>query len=169
MHHVSIIFKEILLVNMNICKCCFFFFFTFFSEVTKVRRNLFNHEMISPSKRSAKRGLPRSHSVSAVEGLECKPDNFKRTKGTIFQGSQEKGALGSKAASRLCQLQKLIDPLFSSLWLPSVFPLGSLSLHAPTDKHLFYKTNEKERTVTSCLQVFWGFVFLLLFSFLFFQ
>ncbi|XP_035570446.2 treslin isoform X3 [Canis lupus dingo] len=50
-------------------------------EVTKVRRNLFNQEMISPSKRSAKRGLPRSHSVSAVEGLECKLDNFKRTKG----------------------------------------------------------------------------------------
>ncbi|EFB17375.1 hypothetical protein PANDA_008253, partial [Ailuropoda melanoleuca] len=50
-------------------------------EVTKVRRNLFNHETISPSKRSAKRGLPRSHSVSAVEGLEWKPDNFKRTKG----------------------------------------------------------------------------------------
>ncbi|XP_027427183.1 treslin isoform X1 [Zalophus californianus] len=50
-------------------------------EVTKVRRNLFNKEMISPSKRSAKRGLPRSHSVSAVEGLECKLDNFRRTKG----------------------------------------------------------------------------------------
>uniref|UniRef100_A0A8D1WVC4 Treslin N-terminal domain-containing protein n=1 Tax=Sus scrofa TaxID=9823 RepID=A0A8D1WVC4_PIG len=46
-------------------------------EVTKVRRNLFNQEMISPSKRSVKRGLPRSHSVSAVEDL----DNFKRTKG----------------------------------------------------------------------------------------
>uniref|UniRef100_A0A8C3WSS7 TOPBP1 interacting checkpoint and replication regulator n=1 Tax=Catagonus wagneri TaxID=51154 RepID=A0A8C3WSS7_9CETA len=46
-------------------------------EVTKVRRNLFNQEMISPSKRSIKRGLPRSHSVSAVEGL----DSFERTKG----------------------------------------------------------------------------------------
>ncbi|XP_012618792.2 treslin [Microcebus murinus] len=50
-------------------------------EVTKVRRNLFNHEMLSPSKRSLKRGLPRSHSVSAVEGLEHKLDNFKKTKG----------------------------------------------------------------------------------------
>nr|XP_031547712.1 treslin [Vicugna pacos] len=49
-------------------------------EVTKVRRNLFNQEMISPSKR-IKRGLPRSHSVSAVEGLEYKLDNFKSTKG----------------------------------------------------------------------------------------
>ncbi|KAM4826438.1 treslin [Thomomys bottae] len=39
-------------------------------EVTKVRRNLFNQEMLSPSKRSLKRGLPRSHSVSAVEGLQ---------------------------------------------------------------------------------------------------
>ncbi|XP_006867234.1 PREDICTED: treslin [Chrysochloris asiatica] len=49
-------------------------------EVTKVRRNLFNQKMLSPSKRSLKRGLPRSHSVSAVEGLEYKPDNFRRTK-----------------------------------------------------------------------------------------
>ncbi|KAM7048673.1 treslin [Molossus nigricans] len=49
-------------------------------EVTKVRRNLFNQE-ISPSKRSVKRGLPRSHSVSAVEGLECKCDNVSSTKG----------------------------------------------------------------------------------------
>ncbi|XP_004370861.1 treslin [Trichechus manatus latirostris] len=49
-------------------------------EVTKVRRNLFNQEMLSPSKRPLKRGLPRSHSVSAVEGLEYKADNFKRTK-----------------------------------------------------------------------------------------
>ncbi|XP_069322608.1 treslin [Eulemur rufifrons] len=50
-------------------------------EVTKVRRNLFNQQMISPAKRSLKRGLPRSHSVSAVEGLEYKLDNFKKTKG----------------------------------------------------------------------------------------
>nr|XP_010592134.1 LOW QUALITY PROTEIN: treslin [Loxodonta africana] len=49
-------------------------------EVTKVRRNLFNQEMLSPSKRPLKRGLPRSHSVSAVEGLEHKPANFKKTK-----------------------------------------------------------------------------------------
>ncbi|KAL4671164.1 hypothetical protein H8959_003873 [Pygathrix nigripes] len=50
-------------------------------EVTKVRRNLFNQELLSPSKRSLKRGLPRSHSVSAVEGLEDKLDNFKKNKG----------------------------------------------------------------------------------------
>ncbi|XP_076980287.1 treslin isoform X1 [Tamandua tetradactyla] len=49
-------------------------------EVTKVRRNLFNQEMLSPSKRPLKQGLPRSHSVSAVEGLEYKHDNFRRTK-----------------------------------------------------------------------------------------
>ncbi|XP_008593268.1 PREDICTED: treslin [Galeopterus variegatus] len=49
-------------------------------EVTKVRRNLFNQKTCSPSKRSLKRGLPRSHSVSAVEGLEYKHDNFKKTK-----------------------------------------------------------------------------------------
>ncbi|XP_036591779.1 treslin [Trichosurus vulpecula] len=45
-------------------------------EVTKVRRNLFNREMLSPSKRSMKR-LPRSHSVSAVEGLKYKADGSK--------------------------------------------------------------------------------------------
>lgn len=39
------------------------------SEVTKVRRNLFNQEGMSPSKRSK---LPRSRSVSAVEGLKRK-------------------------------------------------------------------------------------------------
>uniref|UniRef100_A0A671EKK1 TOPBP1 interacting checkpoint and replication regulator n=1 Tax=Rhinolophus ferrumequinum TaxID=59479 RepID=A0A671EKK1_RHIFE len=50
-------------------------------EVTKVRRNLF--EEMSPSKRSVKRGLPRSHSVSTVEGLEYKLDNCQRTKGTF--------------------------------------------------------------------------------------
>ncbi|XP_074090205.1 treslin isoform X2 [Macrotis lagotis] len=45
-------------------------------EVTKVRRNLFNQEMLSPSKRSLKR-LPRSHSVSAVEGLKYKVEGLK--------------------------------------------------------------------------------------------
>ncbi|XP_029430643.1 treslin [Rhinatrema bivittatum] len=39
-------------------------------EVTKVRRNLFIQEICSPSKRSAK--MPRSQSVSAVEGLKEK-------------------------------------------------------------------------------------------------
>lgn len=38
-------------------------------EVTKVRRNLFNQETVSPSKRNK---LPRSRSVSAVEGLKRK-------------------------------------------------------------------------------------------------
>ncbi|XP_074012384.1 treslin [Numenius arquata] len=40
-------------------------------EVTKVRRNLFNEEILSPSKRSMKK-MPRSQSVSAVEGLKYK-------------------------------------------------------------------------------------------------
>ncbi|XP_067411780.1 treslin isoform X2 [Emydura macquarii macquarii] len=40
-------------------------------EVTKVRRNLFNEEMLSPSKKSLKKML-RSQSVSAVEGLRHK-------------------------------------------------------------------------------------------------
>ncbi|XP_041651864.1 treslin [Cheilinus undulatus] len=38
-------------------------------EVTKVRRNLFNQEILSPSKKAK---LPRSQSVSAVEGLKRK-------------------------------------------------------------------------------------------------
>uniref|UniRef100_A0A8C3Y2K2 Treslin n=1 Tax=Catharus ustulatus TaxID=91951 RepID=A0A8C3Y2K2_CATUS len=40
-------------------------------SVTKVRRNLFNEEIVSPSKRSLKKML-RSQSVSAVEGLKNK-------------------------------------------------------------------------------------------------
>ncbi|XP_064312300.1 treslin isoform X2 [Phalacrocorax carbo] len=40
-------------------------------EVTKVRRNLFNEEILSQSKRSMKK-MPRSQSVSAVEGLRYK-------------------------------------------------------------------------------------------------
>lgn len=55
-----------------------------FSEVTKVRRNLFNQEMLSPSKRSLKRGLPRSHSVSVVDGLGDKVE--RKTKGTYRVG-----------------------------------------------------------------------------------
>ncbi|XP_030281197.1 treslin [Sparus aurata] len=38
-------------------------------EVTKVRRNLFNQKIVSPSKKAK---LPRSQSVSAVEGLKLK-------------------------------------------------------------------------------------------------
>uniref|UniRef100_A0A674K7H6 TOPBP1 interacting checkpoint and replication regulator n=1 Tax=Terrapene triunguis TaxID=2587831 RepID=A0A674K7H6_9SAUR len=48
-----------------------FLLFLVLSEVTKVRRNLFNEEMLSPSKRSLKK-MPRSQSVSAVEGLRHK-------------------------------------------------------------------------------------------------
>lgn len=39
------------------------------TEVTKVRRNLFNQKIVSPSKKAK---LPRSQSVSAVEGLKLK-------------------------------------------------------------------------------------------------
>lgn len=39
------------------------------SEVTKVRRNLFNQELVSPSKKAK---MPRSRSVSAMEGLKHK-------------------------------------------------------------------------------------------------
>lgn len=105
--------------------CFFVFVFLMLSEVTKVRRNLFNQEMISPSKRSAKRGLPRSHSVSAVEGLEYKPDNLKKPKGIIFQGNREEwGSWLQSSPQTLFVAEAPWSPLFSSLWLPSVFPLG---------------------------------------------
>lgn len=39
------------------------------AEVTKVRRNLFNQEVVSPSRKAK---MPRSRSVSAVEGLKRK-------------------------------------------------------------------------------------------------
>ena len=83
------------------------------SEVTKVRRNLFNQEMISPSKRSVKKGLPRSHSVSAVEGLEYKYDNLKRTKGTALQGNRKKG-FSISSQSPGSALQELINLVFLS-------------------------------------------------------
>lgn len=41
----------------------------FSPEVTKVRRNLFNQELLSPSKKAR---MSRSHSGSAVEGLKRK-------------------------------------------------------------------------------------------------
>lgn len=47
------------------------------TEVTKVRRNLFNQEIVSPSKKAK---LPRSQSVSAVEGLKRKRSHSEGTK-----------------------------------------------------------------------------------------
>lgn len=56
------------------------------SEVTKVRRNLFNQEVVSPSKRAK---LPRSRSVSAVEGL-------KRKRSDESEGKKNSSLLQSK-------------------------------------------------------------------------
>lgn len=56
-------------------------------EVTKVRRNLFNQGMLSPSKRGLKKGLPRSRSVSTLECLQHKQDKLKKTKSSTFQGN----------------------------------------------------------------------------------
>ncbi|XP_051004719.1 LOW QUALITY PROTEIN: treslin [Acomys russatus] len=55
-------------------------------EVTKVRRNLFNQEILSPSKKGQKQGLPRSHSVSTLECLHHKQSNLKKAKSSTFQG-----------------------------------------------------------------------------------
>ena len=126
--------------------------FLMLSEVTKVRRNLFNQEMISPSKRSVKKGLPRSHSVSAVEGLEYKHDSFKRTKGTSLQGNLEKW-FSTSSQSPGSVLRELIKLMFSSpLWLPSVnFPLG-ISLPPSLDEELllvFFSFLPSERQQTN--------------------
>lgn len=51
------------------------------TEVTKVRRNLFNQEMVSPSKKAK---LPRSQSVSAVEGLKRKRSHPSQGENTNF-------------------------------------------------------------------------------------
>lgn len=56
------------------------------SEVTKVRRNLFNQEVVSPSKRAK---LPRSRSVSAVDGL-------KRKRSDESEGEKNSSLLQSK-------------------------------------------------------------------------
>lgn len=52
-----------------------------FIEVTKVRRNLFNQEIVSPSKKAK---VPRSQSVSAVEGLKRKRCDDSEGKRIVF-------------------------------------------------------------------------------------
>ncbi|XP_041966788.1 treslin isoform X1 [Alosa sapidissima] len=56
-------------------------------EVTKVRRNLFNQETFSPTKKSK---MPRSHSVSAVEGLR------KRKRSQLTENSDHHSLLTKK-------------------------------------------------------------------------
>lgn len=54
--------------------------------------------MLSPSKRGLKKGLPRSHSVSALECLHHKQDKFKKTKSSTFQGNYKTRVCNNKSA-----------------------------------------------------------------------
>lgn len=81
-----------------------------------------------------------------------------------FRAAKRRGLLDPKQPpdSVSCRSSLILSfPLFGY----HQFSPWGLSPSTPPDKHLFYKTNEKERTVTSCFQVFWGFVFLLFFFF----
>lgn len=126
-----------------------------FSEVTKVRRNLFTQE-ISPSKRPAKRGLPRSHSVSAVEGLQRKLDGVGRTRGNST--ATRAGAARQPVPRPALRHELMRLPFPPSLWLsPATLPLGvspaGMEINpglsqppfpvTPADTHLFYKTRYK--------------------------
>ncbi|KAM4734842.1 treslin isoform 2-T2 [Anableps anableps] len=72
-------------------------------EVTKVRRNLFNQEIVSPSK---KRKLPRSQSVSAVEGLKHKRSLESEEKHKLLTKKVCETPLHKQVSSRLLQRQK---------------------------------------------------------------
>uniref|UniRef100_A0A3Q3NCT1 TopBP1-interacting, checkpoint, and replication regulator n=1 Tax=Mastacembelus armatus TaxID=205130 RepID=A0A3Q3NCT1_9TELE len=73
-------------------------------EVTKVRRNLFNHEIISPSKKAK---LPRSQSVSAVEGLKRKRSNDSEERHKLLTQTVCETPLHKQVSSRLIYRQKV--------------------------------------------------------------
>ncbi|XP_015242005.1 PREDICTED: treslin isoform X2 [Cyprinodon variegatus] len=73
-------------------------------EVTKVRRNLFNQEVVSPSK---KRKLPRSQSVSAVEGLKRQRPPECEEKHKLLTKKVCETPLHKQVSSRLLQRQKI--------------------------------------------------------------
>lgn len=82
------------------------------TEVTKVRRNLFNQEIISPSKKAK---LPRSQSVSAVEGLKLKRKRSHESEGKVIGYFKfEPFTLSVKPSV-----------LFSYEWVMEVFPFKS--------------------------------------------
>ncbi len=63
--------------------CCTFFLLV--TEVTKVRRNLFNQVAVSPLKKSK---MPRSQSVSAVEGLKKRKRSHMDDDGKFISDSE---------------------------------------------------------------------------------
>ncbi|XP_045892983.1 treslin [Micropterus dolomieu] len=73
-------------------------------EVTKVRRNLFNQEIVSPSKKAK---LPRSKSVSAVEGLKRKRCSESEEKHKLLTKKVCETPLHKQVSSRLLYQQKM--------------------------------------------------------------
>ncbi|XP_029010503.1 treslin isoform X2 [Betta splendens] len=73
-------------------------------EVTKVRRNLFNQELVSPSK-TAK--LPRSQSVSAVEGLKRKRSHESEERHKLLTKKVCETPQHKQVSSRLLYRQKI--------------------------------------------------------------
>ncbi|KAM4572952.1 treslin [Odontesthes bonariensis] len=73
-------------------------------EVTKVRRNLFNQEIVSPSKKVK---LPRSQSVSAVEGLKRKRSRESEERHQLLTKKVCETPLHKQVSSRLLHRQRI--------------------------------------------------------------
>ncbi|KAM7415056.1 hypothetical protein PAMA_019741 [Pampus argenteus] len=73
-------------------------------EVTKVRRNLFNQETVSPSKKAK---LPRSQSVSAVEGLKRKRSHESEERHKLITNKVCETPLHKQVSNRLLYRQKM--------------------------------------------------------------
>ncbi|XP_036432110.1 LOW QUALITY PROTEIN: treslin [Colossoma macropomum] len=73
-------------------------------EVTKVRRNLFNQETVSPSKKVK---MPRSQSVSALEGMKKrKRSQMDEDRNTLLTKKVSETPLHKQVSNRLLQRQK---------------------------------------------------------------
>ncbi|XP_054633806.1 treslin isoform X2 [Dunckerocampus dactyliophorus] len=73
-------------------------------EVTKVRRNLFNQEMVSPSKKAK---LPRSQSLSTVEGLKRKRSHESEERHRLITKKVCETPHHKQVSNRLLYRQKL--------------------------------------------------------------
>ncbi|XP_051808511.1 treslin isoform X2 [Acanthochromis polyacanthus] len=73
-------------------------------EVTKVRRNLFNQQTVSPTKKAK---LPRSQSVSAVEGLKRKRSHESEVKHKLLTKKVCETPAHKQVSSRLLHRQKM--------------------------------------------------------------
>ncbi|XP_029909145.1 treslin [Myripristis murdjan] len=73
-------------------------------EVTKVRRNLFNQEIVSPSKKAK---LPRSQSVSAVEGLKRKRSQESEERHKLLTKKVSETPLHKQVSNRLLYRQRM--------------------------------------------------------------